>query len=296
MSHRSRAAAPWCALALLLPTHAAIAQDAPAPAVEAPAVAAPASSAPSPIPTDAGHRADDTGRVKVLVLPPDFKLFQLGASAVTTHEVPEWSKLAESHGLAALRALTGGSKRIVLTDLPEVSADEQAAIDQHLALADTVGYTAFLNKQWGGKAFAHKQKDLDYTLGPGLAFLAERGDADLAVFTVGVDAISTGGRVGMMFLAAAAGVAIPMGQTFMIMGVFELKTGRILWLNHTVRGSDFREAVRVYEYIDALICAYPKGSITGDRDPRCGRDWMVAEDGAIVVKPVKGGAKDKKKR
>lgn len=233
------------------------------------------------------------GRARLLVLPPDLKLYQLGASAVTTHEIPEWSQQAEANALASMRQFLADGTRFAPVELPALDEAELKLLDEHLALADTVAYTAFINKQFGGKPWLHKQgAGFDYTLGDGLRFLRERSGADLAVFAVGVDSISTGGRAAMGILAfALAGAVVGGGQTFMMIGVVELDTGKILWLNHRSKGSDLRERDNVHEYLDALLCQYPFGSLmVAGKIKECGRQWKVAPDGTLGVARA-GGSK-----
>jgi hypothetical protein len=256
----------------------------PASVAAAKKVAAP--KEPRPAESDRFAKAED-GRTKILVLPPEFKLFQLGASGVSTHEVPEWSLEAEGFAADALRMLGASSKRFLPVEMPKVSADEQALIAEHLALADNVTFAAFQNRQFGGKAWKHKQTDFDYTLGPQLAFLRERSGADVAAFTVGVETISTGGRVAMGILFAAAGVGIPMGQTFIIMGVVDLETGQLLWVNQRYGSSGFRDRVRVAAYIDGLMCQYPYGTVMGDKPKSCDREWEQTADGVVQPVPTK---------
>ena len=243
----------------------------------------------------ANYARTEDGRIKLVVLPPEFRVFQLGASAVTTHEMPEWSQQAEANGARALAEFGKHTTRFAPLALPEVDDAERAAIEEHLALADVVGYTAYLNRQFGGKPWAHKQKDFDYTLGPGLEFLRERTGADLAAFVVGTDMISTGGRVGMgvlLFVASGGNAVMQGGQTFMLMGLIDLKTGALVWVNYDQAGSDFRQPENVYAYIDRLVCAYPDGRIFGKKPPSCGRDWVVLADGSVEPK-TKGKSKSK---
>lgn len=232
-------------------------------------------------------KAED-GRTKVLVLPPEFKEFQLGASGVTTHEIPEWSLAAEANGAAVLADFAKNSKRFSPVAMPELSAEEKELVAEHLALADSVTFVAYQNRQFGGDPWKHKVKDFDYTLGPKLAFLRERTGADLALFSMGVDTVSTGGRVGMALLFAAAGVGIPMGQTYFMMGVIELETGNVIWANQKMGGPGFRQRLDVYNYYDSLVCQYPYGSVMGDAPQDCGRKWEEKEPGVYTILKVAG--------
>jgi hypothetical protein len=208
---------------------------------------------------------------KVVVIPPDVRIYQL--SAATMLEVPEWSEEGEAHADGALIQLLDSNPGFERVDLPTLSAEEQAIVDEHVALYDLVSASAQQAVTLGGQAWKHKRTGFDYTLGPGLRFLRERTGADQALFTIAADTEVTGGRVGMAFLAAAAGVAIPMGNTFISMGLVDLETGDIDWLNHRLAGTNLRDKDNVLRYFDDVLCAYPNGRVSGGKVRSCGRQF-----------------------
>jgi hypothetical protein len=236
-------------------------------------------------------KAED-GRTRVVILPPSLRIYQLGASAVTTHEVPEWSRDAERHAAGALDQVLASSALLAPVALPELGADERAVLDEHLALAYLVAETAWLNRQYGGKAFDHKRERFDYMIGDGLAALRERSGADLAVLVAGRDEESTGGRATMGFLIAVASGGnsqVPPAQTAVFAAVIDLRTGAILWSEGKLDSADFREPLDVYRYVDSLVCSFPSSRLRGDKARMCARKWLVDSEGIVHAKPARGG-------
>jgi hypothetical protein len=168
----------------------------------------------------------------VLLMPADISVKEMSASGLT-QEVGSWSEQAKGHVEQAIADRDGALGRLRPVALPPLSEEERQLVAQYTALHDTVAGSAMLySGGYFGSAWKHKMDHFDYTLGPGLAFLADKTGVERALFITGEDVISTGGRKAMFVVAAAFGVAIPMGRTVLVAGVVDLRTGDLHWIDH----------------------------------------------------------------
>lgn len=193
---------------------------------------------------------------KLLFIPPDVRVSEISAGGVV-EEVPEWTRKANGYmhdGFAALSR----DLRMTTVEPPKLAKDQQDLLDQHIALYDVVAGNAFSMGRNPDAAWEHKRRDFDYTLGPGLAFMAEQSGADAAVFIVGADFNSTSGRKAAMVVGALLGIAIPGGISYLTAGVVDLKTGNLLWLNYELdQSSDMREAKDADQMLHKVFSSYP---------------------------------------
>lgn len=196
----------------------------------------------------------------VIVLPLDIKVKEMTASGLRD-EVPAWSEQA----IRNFRQHLAQRDSEVLPDLqlrflPELPAEDMARIEEHLALTDRVMLSAMIfTGPNGGEAWKHKAKHFDYSLGPGLAFLADRTGADKALILVGEDVHSSEGRKAAFVVAAAFGVGIPMGHSVAIAALVDLRTGDLLWMHHFVSAgsTSFLDDNDVKTVVSDLFKPYP---------------------------------------
>jgi len=109
-----------------------------------------------------------------------------------------------------------------------------------------------------------RAKDFDYTLGPGLAPLAEHTGIDAAMIVIGSDYISTAGRkaamvMGVLVGALAGAAIVPSGGvSFVSVGVVDMRTGNLLWFGTDQSGTtDFRNERDLHEMLDRMFQTYP---------------------------------------
>ena len=212
------------------------------------------------------HRILDTpqdyteSHVKLIALPLSIKVKEMSAGGIK-EEVGAWSKQAKGHIVSAMRSGKPFAGKFDLVPLGELSTDDQATVDEHVALFNVVAGSAMGHTMIGPveTAWVPKAKRFDYTLGPGLAFLREKTGAEYALILNGEDVISSEGRKVAFVAAALFGVGIPLGHSFMLAGIVELQTGDILWLNYTFSpGSEtFRERADVDSRLSELFADYP---------------------------------------
>jgi hypothetical protein len=195
---------------------------------------------------------------QVLLLPPNVEVKEISAGGVP-EKVEAWSKQAKSNIKQSLSKATGAGKNFDLIELPEMTASEKDAVEKYLAFYEVVGGDAFIFGRSPDPAWQHKTKNFDYTLGDGLHFLKQKTGADAALFIVGSDNISSGGRKAAIVIGAMMGIVIPAGMTFVSAGLVDLDSGDILWLNYDFGGGnwDIRNQADTDKLVANIFIDYP---------------------------------------
>jgi hypothetical protein len=142
----------------------------------------------------------------------------------------DWEAIARDHFAAA----AGGLARAAGFELlPAPALDPQRAdeLEAHMGLYERVAQSVFVYGRGDQDAWAHKQHEFDYTLGPGLAFLREQTGADAALIVLGSDYISSGGRRAAFVAGLVLGIVMPLGQSFVTAGLVDLASGDVLWMS-----------------------------------------------------------------
>jgi hypothetical protein len=196
---------------------------------------------------------------KILLIEPEIYVKELSVGGVA-EKVDEWSVQANKNVRSALAYQISARRLFDKLDLPEsLSAEEVASLDEHVALYDVVGFNAFYYGRAEFDAWKHKRTEFDYTLGSGLKVLGEKTGADAALFIVGEDYISSGGRKAARVFAALFGVVIPASPTFLSAALVDLKTGDILWMNYgtALDSKDLRKPEDVNKMMNEMFLNYP---------------------------------------
>ena len=194
---------------------------------------------------------------KVVVLPIDIKTVEVTAGGVE-EQVPDWSKEASQSVFKAVSAAIkqAGMKEIAA---PRFSGASAANFDEHLALYKLVVNTA------GKIPWEHKAKRFDYGIGPGLRAVAEQTDADAAIIVYGRDYASTAGRKAravagnIPIVNIFTGPAPQLGHSFIRVGVVDLRTGDLLWMNSEYRegSTNLRDPDDAAKMVNAVFDWYP---------------------------------------
>ncbi|MCB1763393.1 MAG: hypothetical protein KDI27_09680 [Gammaproteobacteria bacterium] len=172
---------------------------------------------------------------KAILLPLKIKVKEMTASGIT-EVVPTWTEVGNNNFSASLQrnqqTLFGN---MTWVNPPALDEAEATLLDQHIALNETVVSNAVaVTNALSGNAWTHKRKHFDYSIGPGLAFLADRTGADKAILVMGEDVRSSGGRKAAFVVLAAFGVGIPLGHAVTFANIIDLRSGDILWMNQHV--------------------------------------------------------------
>lgn len=196
---------------------------------------------------------------KILLIEPEIYVKELSVGGVA-EKVDEWSVQAKTNVRSALTQQITSRRLFDKLELPDnMTPDELASLEEHVALYDVVGFNAFYYGRAEFDAWKHKKTDFDYTLGSGLKGLSEKTGADAALFIIGEDYISTGGRKAARVFAALFGVVIPASPTFLSAALVDLKTGDILWMNYGIAldSKDLRKQEDVNKMMNEMFLNYP---------------------------------------
>jgi hypothetical protein len=201
--------------------------------------------------------------LRVLVLPVDFDVLEMSASGMVEPVPAETVQAEEALSGATLRVLAH-TKQFQIIDMPVMSDAEREVLKEHIALYKLTAYNAAQMIRLGGPTWKAKQEHFDYSIGDGLKFLVERSGADAAVVVAGAQLNSSGGRVAMFILMAAAGVAIPLGGAQGSAGIIDLNTGNIQWLEERAgTKGDIKDKKGAEQTMMNMIGGYPASTLLG---------------------------------
>ena len=195
---------------------------------------------------------------KVVILPINVEVLEMTAGDVT-EEVPEWSAEASNNILKSLSAAIKKDSKLQEVKMPRLSGNDSANVDEHIALYNLVVDTA------SDIGWEHKIRRFDYSIGPGLAKLKRKTGADAAIMVYGRDYASTAGRKAKAVLGQIpivnifTGAPPSLGHSFVHIGVIDLNTGDLLWMNSEYRdgASNLREYDDANDIISAIFEWYP---------------------------------------
>lgn len=194
---------------------------------------------------------------KLVLLPPQIFVYEISAGGVPTR-MADWETLARDNLTAAATRLARDHGLFELLPAPELSGEARETLEAHIGLYERVALSVFNYGRGTQDAWAHKQQEFDYTLGPGLAFLRAQTGADAALIVLGVDFISSAGRKAAFIAGLALGVVMPLGQSFVTAGVVDLETGDVQWMGFDASTSmDSRNAADVEALVRDFYRTWP---------------------------------------
>jgi hypothetical protein len=200
---------------------------------------------------------------RILLIPAEVRLHEISAGGVV-EPVEAWTKAASESAASYVRKLAATKMPFELVESPSLEAGEKQALEQHIALYDSVAGSAYFARTSHIEVWRERSKTFDYTLGPGLKDLADHTGLDAAMIISGSDYISSAGRraamvMGVLLAAAVGAVVVPQGGiSFISVGVIDLRSGDLLWFG-TDRsgGTDFRNEQDLHRMLDGLFQTYP---------------------------------------
>lgn len=172
---------------------------------------------------------------RVLIFQPDVQLEELLAAG-TTQPKAEWSARARENLLHELQAaMTNRTHTFVAVD---PAAAQTGRAGQVMRLHEAVGNSIREFEYGPFRLPTHPLHQFDWTLGEGAQEIGRTYNADYALFTTARGTYSSSGRMAMFIVAAAAGVAIPLGQQYVFTSLVDLHTGQVVWFNVALAGPD----------------------------------------------------------
>ena len=194
---------------------------------------------------------------KVVVLPVNIEVIEVSAGGVE-EKVPDWSKEASESVFKALSAAIGKQGLKEMT-APQFTGASATNVDEHLALYKLVVNTA------SRLGWRHKIRRFDYSIGPGLREIVDNAGVDVAVMVYGRDYVSTAGRKAravagnIPIVNIFTGPAPQLGHSFIHVGVVDLRTGDLLWMNSNYRegGTNLRDLNDATKMVNTIFKWYP---------------------------------------
>lgn len=195
---------------------------------------------------------------KVVILPVNVEVIEVTAGGVK-EEVPEWSVTAGDNVIKSLSAAIKKAPGLKEVKARNFKGKTAKMVSEHLALYKLVVNTA-TDVGW-----KHKIRRFDYGIGSGLEKLRKMTGADAAILVYGRDHVSTAGRKTKAVLSYIPIINIftgntpELGDSFVHVGIVDLKTGDLLWMNSEYRddSSDLRNAGDTTEIVDTVFEWYP---------------------------------------
>lgn len=224
-------------------------------ALSVPALAAAAYSAVNP---RLASLPPDEKPKKILLLPPQMFVAELSAGGIIQKQ-DDWTREANENLLAATEAYFRDDGRFEVRRMPPLDGQDAETVESHIGLYDRVAYAIYVYGRGLDSGWQHKKAEWDYTLGNGLGFLREKTGADTALIFTGADIISSGGRKAAFAVGLLLGIAIPVGQSFISVGLADLKTGEIRWMSYDQSMTlDSRDPAAVQKLVKDFFASYPQ--------------------------------------
>jgi len=189
-----------------------------------------------------------------LVMTPDIKYYLLTASGVPELE-PQWTDSARIHFAQALQNFAD-EKQFEIEYLPDQANLTDLEIS-YQKLYSAVGSTV-LSHHYGPVKLPTKKGVFDWTLGPGVAEIGRKYDADYALFTYYREYQASGGRLALSFFAALMGVGLATGGEIGFASLIDLRSGEIVWFNKmTSGGGELRDPANAEKTVANLFKNIP---------------------------------------
>lgn len=206
------------------------------------------------------------GVKRIVVLPMEFTVYQ--DSVAGLEAVPDWSESAQyALGDAAAKMLRLDN-RFEIVAMPILEGETEGLLREHVELFKIVAECVTELIPYGRKAWKEKRTNFDYSLGPGLAFLADSAQADYAFFLAGTQIKQTVGSKFMQalanFTAEARGDDYEMSGssgTDIVAGVVNLRSGDLAWFNWNQGGNDVRDPATALAVVSKMFKKYPNSKL-----------------------------------
>ncbi len=194
---------------------------------------------------------------KLLLLPPQMFVGEISAGGVVQKQ-EDWTKQASENLLNAAESVLR-DKQFHTLRLPKLDEASMEIVESHSGLYDRLALAIYIYGRGNDSAWKHRHQAWDYTLGDGLAFLRDKTGADTALFFIGTDLISSSGRKAAFAAGLFLGIVMPLGQSFITVGLADLKTGDIRWMSYDQSMSlDTREPNEAEKLLRDFFSTYPQ--------------------------------------
>jgi hypothetical protein len=196
---------------------------------------------------------------KVLLLPPQMFVAELSAGGVIQKQ-DDWTKAASENLLVAVENFLRGNGQFETLRLPVLDNVAAEQVESHIALYDRISYAIYIYGRGDNSGWQQKKTEWDYTLGEGLAFLRVKTGADTALLFTGYDIISSSSRkVATVAISLLRRAVIPLGESFISVGLVDLRTGEIRWMSFDQSMTlDSRDPETAKQLVEDFFETYPQ--------------------------------------
>lgn len=168
----------------------------------------------------------------VVMIEPDIELSEVLAGGVQEPR-QAWSETARRLYPKAIKARINNGRIKQLPDfiIPK-DLDPGSRLGQVIRLNYAVSVSIFISTASGGQLATKKNKQLDWSFGPGVEEIRKQTGADYALFTYVRDSYTSGGQaalrvIGLLLLGGDIGGGQLIGVTTLV----DLRTGQVVWFN-----------------------------------------------------------------
>lgn len=201
----------------------------------------------------------------VIVVPAAIVMGEISVEGEVTI-LPAWGSEAMAAGTTALGESLG-ARGFRLVQPPTLAGAEAEAFEEWRLVAGEVllnaaAYPDALMSPGDAAAWDHKVRRFDFETGDA-NFLADRSGAEAAAVFVGFCLRSDGDRLNARIAFEAGGFRPDMGSTRLVLGLIDLRTGEVLWMNRSAEeqdrfsARDLRDPKQMRAVFDKLLAAYP---------------------------------------
>lgn len=195
---------------------------------------------------------------RVLMLPPDIKYYRITASGITEPHA-EWTNRARESFSAAFDQFAAASGIEYEVSSRDQMDDDLVAYDRlHSAVGATIISSHYGPAKLQSKKIAGSSDfRFDWSLGPGVAALADNNNARYALFVYFRDYQASGGRVGLAMFAALFGAAVYTGHQGGFASLVDLQSGDVVWFNNlSIAQGDMRSPAGAAQLVEQIFAEF----------------------------------------
>jgi hypothetical protein len=195
----------------------------------------------------------------VVMIEPDIELSEVLAGGVQEPR-QAWSETARRLYPEAIKAKINNGRVKQLPDfIISKDLEPNSRLGQVLRLNYAISVSILISTAPGGQLATKKNKQLDWSFGPGVEEIRKQTGADYALFTYVRDSYTSGGQaalrvIGFLLLGGDIGGGQQVGVTTLV----DLRTGQVVWFNFLAKQSgDLRDEKGAAATAQSMLKGFP---------------------------------------
>ncbi len=195
----------------------------------------------------------------VVMIEPDIELSEVLAGGVQEPR-QAWSETARRLYPEAIKAKISNGRVKQLPDfIISKDLEPSSRLGQVLRLNYAISVSILISTARGGQLATKKNKQLDWSFGPGVEEIRKQTGADYALFTYVRDSYTSGGQaalrvIGFLLLGGDIGGGQQVGVTTLV----DLRTGQVVWFNFLAKQSgDLRDEKGAAATAQSMLKGFP---------------------------------------